>query len=897
MKKRFDNLASDKQKWYEEYQKTEKPCKHSVSEIDVLRLKDEGKKYLEAETATFQLKQSRSHDSEMKWLRTALQQGTTSDKIAASIVLVQDNPKYNLGRLTSLVSQVRGAKHNQCSMVIMSLKELFLSDLLHPNFKLLKLEEQDLDKLNIGNGSDSIIKTNASRNRLLAHWYFEDQLRQQYECFVLNLSVVASDTVDTNREKAISAMTDLLIGNAEQEQKLLELLVNKIGDPQSKVASKAVFCINKLLYEHPNMKFVILREVEKLLFRKNVAQRTQYYAICLLAQFALDKNDDVIATTLIEVYFAFFKACLKKGEPDSRMMAAILMGVNRAYPFAKVDSKVLNEHIDSIYKVVHLGSFNVSLNALNLLYQITGRDESQANRFYSAFYRKLFDRQIGIANKRAIFLNLLYRILQRDQSIIRLYAFIKRILQITFYFSANMACAILYIVSKILQGRKDLKHMLFESQKAIKIENDVCDINDSLSDVEEVCVIDKTRNEENSIMLSNITIGADNTSETKLDIKEETDIKVDVQNTKTYDPFCRNPLYAGAIKGFNTELEALSRHFHPSVALFANQIIQGEPIKYTGDPLEDLTLIRFLDRYVFKNPKKLDDKKVQRKNDPLAQRAGYIPKGIRSLSVDSMAYLNEAEERIPVDELFLYQYLKKKNEIKHSKQKDEDNEDVESVNSEEFNDMLDHMGSSQDFDDLDIAANIVSKKKKNKIDEDFDDNEDDNDEDSDDQFEDDDITDNDDTSEDLDKDNIADDELQDLSNTDLVEIDNDLVDIDEDLSEMEFNDSDDGEVLDDELISDLNKKLKNSKDKGKKKGRGIDSDIFVSAEKFAEMLEEQSKTRGKHGSSNTFNSSDGASVKQIDWEMKRDQRLKGLFSKNKRKSAQFNNKQVKRSKR
>lgn len=372
MRRGFDDiLAGDKQKWYQEYQKTEQPCKHSVSEIDVLRLKDEGKRYLEAETAAFQSKQSRSPDSEMKWLRTALQQGTTSDKIAASVVLVQDNPKYNLTRLASLVSQVRGAKHNQCGMVIMSLKELFLTDLLHPKFRLLKLEEQDLDKLDMRNESDPIVKTNASRNRLLAHWYFEDQLRQQYESFVLNLSMVASDTVDTNREKAISAMTDLLIGNAEQEHKLLELLVNKIGDPQSKVASKAVFCINKLLYEHPNMKLVILREIEKLLFRKNMAQRTQYYAICLLTQFALDKNDDVIAATLIEVYFAFFKACLKKGEPDSRMMAAILMGVNRAYPFAKIDSKILNEHIDSVYKVVHLGSFNVSLNALNLLHQVS----------------------------------------------------------------------------------------------------------------------------------------------------------------------------------------------------------------------------------------------------------------------------------------------------------------------------------------------------------------------------------------------------------------------------------------------------------------------------------------------------------------------------------------------
>lgn len=169
-----------------------------------------------------------------------------------------------------------------------------------------------------------------------------------------------------------------------------------------------------------------------------------------------------------------------------------------------------------------------------------------------------------------MFLNLLYRVLQKDQSILRLCAFIKRILQITFYFSANMTCATLYIVSKICQNRQDLKHILLGSHKAVKIENDVCEVND-ISDTEDVHVIEN----ENSIMLSNITVGADTASETKPDVKKETDLKIEVQDMKSYDPFCRNPLYAGAVKGFNAELQALSRHFHPSVALFANQIIQG----------------------------------------------------------------------------------------------------------------------------------------------------------------------------------------------------------------------------------------------------------------------------------------------------------------------------------
>lgn len=177
-----------------------------------------------------------------------------------------------------------------------------------------------------------------------------------------------------------------------------------------------------------------------------------------------------------------------------------------------------------------------------------------------------------------------------------------------------------------------------------------------------------------------------------------------------------------------------------------------------------------------------------------------------------------------------------------------------------------------------------------KKDEDSDDGDEDN-EDNVSQSEDDDITD--DASEDLDGD-VADDgddndDLQDLS-------DIDLADIDDDLSDMEFNGSEDEEAVDGELISSLNKKLNAKNPKSKEKKKKIDNDIFVSAEKFAEMLEEQNKTRGKHGGSNVFSTSDGASTKQIDWEMKRHQRIKGSFGK-KRKFVQSNNNRIKRSKR
>lgn len=197
---------------------------------------------------------------------------------------------------------------------------------------------------------------------------------------------------------------------------------------------------------------------------------------------------------------------------------------------------------------------------------------------------------------------------------------------------------------------------------------------------------------------------------------------------------------------------------------------------------------------------------------------------------------------------------------------------------------------------ISIITFIIGKRDEDSDeDEDEDENENENEDQDQDQdgADNDSLSENDDIIDDIseDHDELADEDLQDLS-------DIDFADVDDDLSDMEFNDSENEEDIGDELISSLNKKLNAKGPKSKEKKRGIDSNIFVSAEKFAEMLEEQNKTRGKHGGSNVFSSSDGAGAKQIDWEMKRHQRMKGSFGKKKRKSIQsFDNNQVKRFKR
>lgn len=62
------------------------------------------------------------------------------------------------------------------------------------------------------------------------------------------------------------------------------------------------------------------------------------------------------------------------------MMSALLMGVNRAYPYAKLEMAKISTHIDTMYRVVHIANFNISLHALSLLYQVSSHSNEINDR-------------------------------------------------------------------------------------------------------------------------------------------------------------------------------------------------------------------------------------------------------------------------------------------------------------------------------------------------------------------------------------------------------------------------------------------------------------------------------------------------------------------------------------
>ncbi|KAJ8976913.1 hypothetical protein NQ317_014085 [Molorchus minor] len=856
-------------KWFEELPEDPKDFKEVTEQI-LIEVKDEAKKCHDTEVANFNAKISKTNPN-YQWMKTVMTKGTISDKIAAHTLSIQDNPVCNLERIRNLVGMVKVGKKKECTAVIDTLRELFLTDLLLPNRKLKSFHQRPLSLLNKLSSGNAI-----TRRKLLSIWYFEDQLKEIYTQFVLALNTVSHDTVDNNKEKAISAMYKLLAGNCEQEKNLLTYIVNKLGDPSQKVASKAIYCLTQLLSEHSNMQEVVLNEIEKLLFRPNISTKAQYYSLCFLSQYHLSHEACDVARRLIEVYFSFFKSCVKKGEVDSRMMSALLMGINRAYPYAKLEFEKVSEHIDTMYRLVHMANFNISLQTLTVLYQVSDIKNTINDRFYSALYKKLADPQLIITTHQAMLLSLIYKALLKDTEVNRVKMFVKRLLQISLYTQPSFTCGIMYLVSQLIGKKKDALALILKQATVDGLDEDDDEGEEKYHDVKEEVDVDECQSIEIKQEVEDVEIKEeiakeDNTPTTidahPIEIKDEPeDSKPDVElldvslngapswyhcrNTMNkqkpnshskYDALTRNPLYGGGEFCGYIELYMLKNYFHPTISLYASYILNGESVRYSGDPLKDFTLIRFLDRFVFKNPKKVEGKLGV---DPtFGKRKLYRPKGVKLLNVNSAGYLKESQQNIPEDELFVYSYLQQK--YRHRKIEEEDDSDLESVQSEEFEEMLDKMAGVKD-DDEDIDFMVGNKDEDEESDED--------------------ISDEDDSIDEADFDDDLDDEL----NADEF---GELADLEEDDKELigglDDDDDEDIEFLED----DVSKKSK--KNKFKKNGEDLSS-LFASAEEFATLLEEEGSSKVKPGGSNVYSNKDKADAKQIAWEDKRNVWLKGF---------------------
>ncbi|KAL6644210.1 hypothetical protein ACP70R_015818 [Stipagrostis hirtigluma subsp. patula] len=603
------------------------------------------------------LQYSREYDmvkrgsGDLKLLEISAKSGTSADKVSAFTCFVEDNPIANMRALDSLLGMVTSKVGKRYAFTgFDALKELFLTRLL-PDRKLKSLIQRPLDSL----------PETKDGNSLLLFWHWEDCLKQRYEKFVMSLEDALKDMLPNLKDKAMKTVFILLKSKSEQERRLLTALVNKLGDPERRAASSAAYLLTCLLAAHPNMKMVVIDEVDSFLFRPHVGLRAKYQAVNFLSQILLTYKGDgpKIAKRLVDVYIALFKVLMscprdtkgdshskhgkkvgengkQKGkkdkvndsnprgnhdtdpttgsdlEMDSRILSALLTGVNRALPYvasSEVDD-IVEVQTPILFRLVHSENFNVGVQALMLLYQISTKNQIASDRFYRALYAKLLSPAAVTSSKPELFLGLLVKAMKNDVMLKRVAAFSKRLLQVALHRPPQYACGCLFILSEVLKAKPPLWAIVLQSES---VDDGVEHFDDILESTEDPSIASEILDNCNDELAtkekynSDAADGCHTTKHVKVVEGDGKDGNLGPTEGSavytSYNPRHREPSYCYADRVSWWELTLLASHVHPSVSTMARTLLSGNNIVYNGDPLTDLSLPSFLDKFMEKKPK------------------------------------------------------------------------------------------------------------------------------------------------------------------------------------------------------------------------------------------------------------------------------------------------------
>jgi ribosome biogenesis protein MAK21 len=385
--------------------------------------------------------------------------------------------------------------------------------------------------------------------------------------------------------------------------------------------------------------------------------------------------------------------------------------------------------------------------------------------------------------------------------------------------SSSVATSILILISEVIHSKPGLVLNKEVTEQTVVTNNTGADESDD-EHYEDVPLSDE---EGDTVADSQPSTGSDNKKATVSWVHTK---NIDTNRPKSsyYDPSARNPLFACAETTALWELDVMGRHFHPSTQMFAQKIVNNERIDYSGDPLVDFSVKQFLNRFVFRNPKKMD--KRVKKSTRESRVFGRIPApttgdtGAVVADITSKDYVNQSESRVPVDELFIYNYLRQRQSMASAAKGDDS--DAESVTSVEFESLLDRLEPmSKRERDLDFHKDLLSSKKSSKSKRDDDDSADEGS----------------DGDSSADEDEFGDDSGADDEDMEFDADDPDFADafdgIDEDLEEA-FGDEDDDGSGDEDRDGKPAKRPKRNK-------KGFDSvtnSVFASADEFAELLED-----------------------------------------------------------
>jgi len=666
--------------WHAFIENLPAPSSEEVKHLStaITNLKAHAKTLLEEDAAAYQKSQASS--STRKFMSTIMSSGTMSDKVSALTLAIQESPLHNIKAFESLITLAGKKSRGQAIAALGALVDLLGNGVVLPADRRLRTFQTqpgligNLQKLDIMSWTaGEKLPRNITKGHLVV-WAYEDWLKDAYFRIIQLLEVWCGDEIEYSRSRALDFVFGLLRDKPEQEANLLRLLVNKLGDRDRKIASRASYLLLQLLNTHPGMKAIMVKTVEQeVLLRPGQSMRTKYYAINTLNQTILSMKEPAVADNLLRIYFEMFLTLLKsgslgnlealndkkkpmndhrkkgkgKGKPrgkpapaetpadeadtTQKLVSSILTGVNRAIPFATADDTTLEKHLDTLFRITHSSNFNTSIQALMLIQQLAMSKHLAVERFYRTLYESLLDPRLITSSKQALYLNLLYRSLKNDVDVRRVKAFVKRMLQVINLHQASFACGILFLVAELETTFPDLKTLLTEPEYHGEDDEEVYkDADVPMTDAPTAPSVD----------------GEDPPPKRQL-----------------YDGRKRDPEYSNADKSCLWEILPFLSHFHPSVAVFAANVFARQE-SLPKPELANHTLMHFLDKFVYRNPKATDAKRGGSIMQPVASASsattvvvpGKAGSTARS-SVNTASFWNLKQDQVAAEDVFFHKYF------------------------------------------------------------------------------------------------------------------------------------------------------------------------------------------------------------------------------------------------
>ena len=591
IKKDNNNFLNKKTKRFKKHKKIKKFKKNNtIRQLEPIeQLYQKAKNIYEAKTSSYDLDKidfNLKVNKEKKWTHDILQKGTFSDKISALLLYIRDNPKMTLKYLDILIRLSENKNRRKNDAIILGLKDLFLESILE-NKKYLPFNNKYKNEIN-----NKIIDEEELFNS-----YYEDKVHHLYLRYVNLLEEsINNENIINIKKKNMDCLCEMLIKKPESEEKILQVLVNKLGDTSNEISNYAIKLLNQIQEIHMNMSNIIFKYVT-IFYSMNEKKEAKLNALNYLVQMEIPNVTNfsykkIFFEESINFFFGLFNQISKENEENNnvenekklklekkkkkikklkkiilenktndvindKFLSLIVKRINILFkyiknlknPMEKIN-QLIESKISVLFKLSHSKSLKLSIEILRLLFGIiTTQDQNFISRYYKSLYELISSQSLSSSKHVKEALKLILISLMFDNNHNRICSFFKRLLEMCLISEPPYIICILIIISQVMRNKNKLWKMMEREQKGVKL---------------------------------------------------------------FYDSTKRDPQFAQGEYSFLNELFLLEKHYHPSVQRMAKFIIENynkDIISYNGNPLVDFSLFNFLEKFMLKNPKIKKEKK------------------------------------------------------------------------------------------------------------------------------------------------------------------------------------------------------------------------------------------------------------------------------------------------